>query len=47
MELVQAGPKTLEVMRDAAREAALERMRTRKWEVPEGYVFDREEINSR
>jgi antitoxin MazE len=47
VELVQAGPKTLEVMRDAAREAALQRMRQSKWEVPEGYKFDREEINSR
>jgi len=47
VELVQAGPKTLEVMRDQAREAALARMRSRKWVAPEGWVFDREEINSR
>jgi antitoxin MazE len=49
--LTPAGPNTLQVARDntyeAAREAALERMRASKWKLPDDYKFDREEANAR
>jgi antitoxin MazE len=49
--LTPAGPNTLEVARDnayeAAREAALARMRASKWKLPDDYKFDREEANAR
>ena len=47
VQLTPTGPKTLEVAKDMSREAALARMAASKWEVPEGYRFDREEANAR
>jgi len=32
---------------EAAREAALARMRASKWKLPDDYKFDREEANAR
>ncbi len=47
VNLIPAGPRTLEVVKDTAREQALARIRASQWEAPENYKFDREEANAR
>ena len=47
LEVVSAAPHRIAVARDERRALAVERMRTRALSIPEDYVFDREEANSR
>ena len=47
VDIVSATPHRLEIGKDVRREQALERIRARKWPVPEGYRFDRDEANER
>jgi antitoxin MazE len=37
----------MEIVRENEREAALARIAARRWKVPEGFKFDREEANER
>lgn len=41
------GKGGLSVAPDRRREEAMERLRNLRWKLPEGYKFDREEINRR
>jgi antitoxin MazE len=41
VELTAIEPSVLAIAKDPAREAALDRMRQRRWQLPEGYRFDR------
>jgi antitoxin MazE len=47
IELIARGKGRADVKKDDSRERALDRMRRRKWPVPEGYRFDRDEANER
>jgi antitoxin MazE len=47
VELTAIKPNTLVITKDTQREAALERMRERRWQLPEDYRFDRDEANAR
>ena len=47
IDFVVADQGGIEINKDDRREKALERMRERKWPVPEGYHFDRDEANGR
>lgn len=47
LEVVSAAPNRIVVARDERRSLAIERMRARALSIPEDYVFDREEANSR
>ena len=47
IDFVVADQGRIEIKKDDRREKALERMRERKWPVPEGYHFDRDEANER
>ena len=47
LEVVSAAAKRIAVARDERRALAVERMRTRALSIPEDYLFDREEANSR
>lgn len=47
IEIVVAEPRRFEVRRDTRRDAALERLRELKWELPPGFCFSRDEANER
>lgn len=47
LEVVSAAPNRIAVARDERRSLAVDRMRTRALSIPDDYVFDREEANSR
>jgi antitoxin MazE len=47
LDVVRAAGKRLQVESNRRRQAALMRMRMRKWKVPEGFRFDRDEANER
>lgn len=47
LEVVSAIPTRIVVARDDSRAQAIDRMRSREWPVPEGYSFDRDEVNTR
>jgi antitoxin MazE len=47
VEVVVAGRRRFEVVRDARRETALAKLRALKWKLPEGFKFSRDEANER
>lgn len=47
LEIVSAAPNRIAVARDERRALAVERMRARALSIPDDFVFDREEANSR
>jgi len=47
LEVVSATPTRIAVAKDDSRVQAVDRMRARAWPIPEGYSFDRDEINAR
>ena len=50
VRVVASEPGTLKIVRDdaaARRDEALKRMGERRWPLPPGYKFDRDEANSR
>ena len=47
LEVVSALPTRIVVARDDSRAQAIDRMRARAWPLPEGYSFDRDEVNAR
>lgn len=47
VEVVSATPERVSIAKDERRALAVERMRARAWSVPEDYVFDREDANTR
>lgn len=47
LELVSAQPARLTVTKDRRREQAIERMRRRALNLPDGYSFDRNEASAR
>ena len=47
LEVVAAAPTRLLVTKDDRRVRAIDRMRARRWSLPEDYSFDREEANAR
>ena len=47
LEIVSTDAGRMVIARDRGRARAVERMRARAWPMPEGYVFDREEANTR
>lgn len=47
LEIVAATPDRIVVAQDRRRVLAVDRMRARAWPVPEGYAFDRDEVNAR
>ena len=47
LELVSARPTRLAVTKDKRREQAIERMRRRALDLPDGYSFDRNEASAR
>jgi antitoxin MazE len=48
LNIVSAGRDTMEVeTREARRQRALDNLAARKWTLPEGYRFDRDEANER
>ncbi len=47
LEVISAAPNRIAVARDERRALAVERMRARALTIPDDYVFDREEANTR
>ena len=47
LEVVSAQPTRLAVTKDKRRDQAIERMRRRALELPDGYSFDRNEASAR
>jgi antitoxin MazE len=47
VEVVIAGRRRFEIARNRRREAALERLKQLKWELPPGFSFSRDEANER
>ncbi len=47
IEVVVAGSRRFEVVRDRRHEAAVARLKALKWKLPEGFKFSREEANGR
>lgn len=47
LEVVSATPTRIALAKDDSRVQAIDRMRARAWPIPEGYSFDRDEINAR
>lgn len=47
LRIVAATSTRIEVMKDARREQAVDRMRARRLQFPAGYAFDRDEANAR
>ena len=47
LEVVAATSERIAVAKDPRRAEAVDRMRARALPVPDGYVFDRDEINAR
>lgn len=47
LEVVAATPTRIVVAKADSRVQAIERMRAREWPIPEGYSFDRDEVNAR
>ena len=47
LEVVAAAPTRLLVTKDDRRARAIDRMRARRWSLPEDYSFNREEANAR
>lgn len=47
LEVVSATPTRIVVAKDDSRAQAIDRMRARAWPIPEGYSFDRDEVNAR
>lgn len=47
LEVVSATPTRIVVAKDDSRVQAIDRMRARAWPIPEGYNFDRDEVNAR
>ena len=47
LEVVSATRTRIVVAKDDSRVQAIERMRARAWPIPEGYNFDRDEVNAR
>lgn len=47
LNVVDVVERTVVVEKEDRRKAALERMAQRKWKLPEGYRFDRDEANER
>lgn len=47
LQIVAATSTRIEVAKDVRREQAVDRMRARGWDAPEGYVFDRVDANAR
>jgi len=47
LEVASAAPNRIAVVRDERRALAVERMRARALSIPDDYVFDREEANTR
>ena len=47
LDVVAATSTRIEVAKDVRREQAVDRMRARGWDAPEGYVFDRVDANAR
>ena len=47
LEVVSADPNQIVVARNDSRAQAIDRMRARAWPLPEGYSFDRDEVNTR
>ena len=47
IEIVASGARRFEIGRDRTKEKALERLRTLKKPLPQGFRFDRDEANGR
>ena len=47
IEVRVAGSRKFEIARDRTREEALASLRRRRWKLPPGFKFDREEANER
>lgn len=47
LQIVAATSTRIEVVKDARRERAVDRMRARGLRLPAGYAFDRDEANAR
>ena len=47
LEVISAAPNRIAVARDERRALAVERMRARALSIPDDYLFDREEANTR
>lgn len=47
LEIVAATPTSIAVATADSRAQAIDRMRSRTWAIPEGYSFDRDEVNTR
>lgn len=47
LEVVAANPTRIVVAKLDHREEAVDRMRARAWPMPDGYSFDRDEVNAR
>lgn len=47
LEVVSATSTRIVVAKDDSRVQAIDRMRARAWPIPEGYNFDRDEVNAR
>ena len=47
VEIVVAGSRRFEVARDRRHDAALARLKTLKWKLPDGFRFSRDEANER
>lgn len=47
LEIKATAEGAVTLVRDDRRRQAVERMRQRRWRLPEGYVFDRDEANAR
>ncbi len=47
LEVVSATPTRIAVAKDDSRVQAIDRMRARAWRIPDGYSFDRDEVNAR
>ena len=47
LEVVSAVPTRIALARDECRARAVERMSARAWTRPDGYAFDRNEVNAR
>ena len=47
LDIVTAANRRIEVAKDDRRERALAAIRARRWALPSGYRFDRDEANAR
>ncbi|MGE0668925.1 MAG: AbrB/MazE/SpoVT family DNA-binding domain-containing protein [Sphingomonadales bacterium] len=47
IEIRIAGSREFVLSRDGARDEALRKLRSLKWQLPPGFVFDREDVHER